>query len=272
MQSDLVVAVRLAHQPARKLVRVVATRDGSFSVVAYHPAASARLMKFATPKVLVAPGEALARPITTTMVDGKIKLSVHSSGFVQFSAASKTRVSSGRSSLGVPKGVGVNAHSLLDPIDSGATWGVTFFQVAECDMLSTDQKGKVFVFDETDLIERDRHDGASRHVFTVEGKVFSGIGRRDAYLGKSGWLLDAPYGSEHPERTATFRVFDLPVQAAFLGILVSVHHAPTTSQGGYILSGPKDIASGFYLVAEAPSDASDPNRVYALFDPAHEHG
>jgi hypothetical protein len=255
--KDAIIAIRDGDGPPVKLLRILTSKDGSYSISApYHPAKSGLLSRMSAPDVLNPDGGGWAKPIDEHRVDVPVKLMFHSSGFIQFSAAGKVPVRSGRTPLSVPKGIGVHSQSLLDPVDTGPTWMASFFLASECEPLTGNEKQPVFLFERGDFFERDSHDLKGRHVYAVEGFVFPSDIRRDAFLGRKGWTLIHEYGVNRPDWQVEFRVLDLPVQTAFLGVTVSVRHFDRSTPGGYSLSGARDIASRQYIIGMFPADAA----------------
>jgi hypothetical protein len=130
----------------------------------------------------------------------------------------------------------------------------TFFAFGECEPVTTTEKRRVLLFEPGEFIERDPHDAAGRHIYSVEGFVFPSRVRREALLDRKGWFLIHQYGSLRPEMRVHFRLFDLPITSAFLGIAVSLRHGDPELGGGYTLTGPRD-SSGYFVAGRFPADA-----------------
>lgn len=234
-----------SESPSFKLLRLVATRDGSYSISApYHPAKSGLLFKAAMPTW--AEGSPQGLPVAPQIkyrVDVPVKMSFHPSGFVQFSSVGPAPIRSGRTKFHVPRGLGIQSHDILNPIDSGPTWGATFFNASECEVVTGTEQLPVMLFRPGDYFERDEHDLEGRHIFQVEAFTFPHTRRREVFLGAHGWTLRTGYGVYRPEWEVDFRVFDLLTPVAFLGLTVSLRHGPPDMGGGYGLSSPKDIVT-----------------------------
>jgi hypothetical protein len=275
--TQYIIAIKDPNNPPVKVLRLSIARDGSYSVFSpYHPATSGLLFRRMFPEFLAGGRGWLELPRTVYSVDVPVKLSLHSSGFVQFSSAGQKPIFSGHGriplmcarhappalpsadlcsdcvELLVSRGLGVNSQSLLTPIETGPTWLAPFFQLHECPPLGVQEKYPVLLFEDQDFFDRDEHDAISRHQYAVEGFVFPASLRKYATLGRHGWILEREYSPWRPEWDAVFRVIDLPTPVAFLGILVSRQHADPDGEGGYSLSSPRDIASGFHLAGVFP--------------------
>jgi hypothetical protein len=182
---EATIAIHQGVDRPRKAVRLLTMRDGSFSISApYHPATSGILAKIAEPKVLIGPGVGDAHITESYRVDARVKFTYHVSGFAQFSSADGPgkRIRSGRTpptQFLVPKGIGVHAQPFTDPILTGPSCGISFFNLRECQPLEDEAKGQVILFEEGQFFERDDHDGRS-HGFTVSIFVFPADARRNA--------------------------------------------------------------------------------------------
>jgi len=257
LRKDL-IAVSDAGARFNKLVRLALSRDGSFSVlVPYHPAKTGVLVKMRMPGVMTGPGKGVAAIEEACRADVPVKLSIHSSGFVQFSSAGTGRVKSGRSAdFAVPKGLGLHSAPITSPIDTGPTWMAAFFDPGSCAQLGPTSGVHVLRFTEEDFFDRDPHDFASSHVLMIEGFVFPADVRRDAiYHPTKGWVVRRAYAPSRPEWMVDFRIVDLPSPVAVLGILVSRSHMPLHSRVGYSLQSPRDLTGQFELVAFYPAEA-----------------
>lgn len=265
----LIVAIQDSdpHRPPRKVLRIVAGKDGSYSVsVPYHPATTGMLYK-----VTVFDGwEGYPTEFHSRYrVNSKVKLSLHSSGFVSFSGGSPV-IRSGEAGLHVVKGIGVHSHPFTDPIDTGPTWMASVFDLGEFDLLEEEESAPVLLFNHFDFFHRDEHDLVGRHQYTIEGWMFPAAARRTAVLGPRGWYFEAPYGTIRTNWTVAYRVIDLPTAFSFLGLVVSLQHLPPDIGGGYGLAGPKDITTGAMVQGKfpAPDDERDlPDLTYDRSDP-----
>jgi len=252
-----------SRRPPRKVLRIMASRDGSYSIWSpYHPAATGLLYKGRLSPIVASIPYAVPAEISEQhRVDVPVKLSLHASGFVQFSAVGRSKVRSGRSRFLVPKGLGIQSQDILNPIETGPTWMATFFELSECQRVDGTEKAPIIQFGDQDFFERDDHDLEGRHVYMVEGFVLPANLRREARFGGSGWVINREYSTIRPDWVMDFRVVELPTSVAFLGIVVSLLHGPRDLHRGYMLGGPKDIVTGHTLQGFFPlPDPVDPDR------------
>lgn len=257
--TQILIAVSDARDRFDNLVRLALSRDGSFSVQApYHPIKTGVLVKMRMPSVVTGVGKGLATIEEEYRADVPVKLSIHSSGFVQFSSAGAGRVRSGLSpAFAVPKGLGLHSAPITSPIETGPTWMAAFFDAGSCAHTTPRPGVHVLRFTKEDFFDREPHDWASSHVLMVEGFVFPAHVRRDAvYESTKGWVLRRPYAPSKPEWIVDFRIVDLPSPVAVLGILVSRSHMPLHSRVGYTLQGPRDLTGQFEIAAFYPAEAS----------------
>jgi hypothetical protein len=262
--SEAIIAIQDGTREPRKVLRLVATRDGSFSISSpYHPARTGILAKVRIIPGTPSPTE--ANPEEEHRVTALVKLSYHPSGFVQFSSAERRRIRSGHGTASglilPPKGLGLHSHPITDPILTGGTLGADFQDIRACKQLAENEKARVLLFREGDFFERDEHRPHGRHLFHVQFFVFPAIVRRGALFAAGRWVLRQPYSPEQPDWPAEFRIFDLPTPLAFLGILVEREHASDkhlasdsgTRPSGYALGGPRELAGLARLVGFFPA-------------------
>lgn len=257
-KTDVVIATSEGAAPPNKLVRITASRDAShYVMVPYYqgnPSGILAKMRFPTIDIelngLFAPYEEAYR------VDGRVKLAIHSSGFVQFSSADKNPIRSGRTEpFGIPKGLGIHAPPLTQPIETGPTWSVLFFDPGECKQLDPQLRApKPLIFAEADFFDREEHHGEGSHMHMVEGFVLPATLRREArYIPNKGWVLVRPYSVLRPDWLVEFRLVDLPSSLAMLGIVVSRMHMPHHAKRGFSMSSPRDVTRRFSLAAMYPA-------------------
>lgn len=261
-ERQAIIAVPFGpHGDYKKLVRIVVMGDGSVGVlVPYHPATSGRLMRIRMPPTQftggIIPNGAPAAVEASEVIDVPVKLSLHPSGFVQFSAAGPHRVESGvtRPFL-IPKAFGLHSQPFTDPIESGPTFGVQFRQIGECESVDGNEQVRIIRFAEHEIFERDDHDGASRHIYIVEGFILPTSLRPWVKPTSGGRVLDYRYSPLRPDWIVRFRTIDLPNPFAFLGVVISRYHEPVTGQKGYGIFSPRDITHQFEVAGHFPPDA-----------------
>lgn len=234
--------------------------------VPYHPAKTGLLIKGRKPVVRTGyhgpfgSHAETAKVVESYRADVPVKLSVHASGFVQFSAAGKTPVRSGRTSdiLPIPKGLGLESNPIANPILTGPTFGAVFEAHDECEVATGKEKRPVMLFKEGDFFERDDHDGA-RHVYSVEGFFFPMDEKRHALLMSDGMTIRRPYSPLRPEWIVDFRVVTLPSRLAFLGVCVTRRHRSLGTGTGYMVGGPRDRTGRYFIAGLYPAPDDDDN-------------
>jgi hypothetical protein len=132
MDRRRTIAIRPDGQAAsaRKITKIIGLNGEGFSVlIPYHRARSGYLFKMPMDPALT-PGEwrgAWEAGVAFTAED-RVKLSYNSDGFAQFSSEVSGRITSGRDPVtGEPKGLGLFAHPLDNPIWSGPSVGITLW-------------------------------------------------------------------------------------------------------------------------------------------------
>jgi hypothetical protein len=271
--GDAVIAIEhKAH--THKVLRVIAMGDGGFAIAApYFPPGEGRIAKVGAPKILAAPGHGWVTPLDEHRVAGRVKLSYHPSGFVQFSETGGSRVQSGRSGPEghfVPKGMAINSNPFTDPILSGPSVLGFFLNIHDAAVLDGSEKVRVITFQERELHDHftwtasglpNMPTGEKTYVqHRVDVFVFPIEYRRDAvYTHSRGWVLTRPYGARDDLDTE-FRVIDLRGSVAFLGVTVVRLIAEWTKDGeptGYSMTGPRDLGSGYWLSGTWARDTPD---------------
>jgi hypothetical protein len=125
--TDVVIAVDGDAGTTRKIGRFLSFRDGSAGfLLPYNPYKTGRLCILRVPLSFRDFGTGplqVERDIETTE---PVKFSVHMTGLVQFSLTGGSIPSGGRLA---PKGIGIYSHRLLDPPETGPTFGATIFDL-----------------------------------------------------------------------------------------------------------------------------------------------
>lgn len=245
-ERQAIIAVAFPDGQDRKVARIVVTGDSSINVLApYHPIQTGRIVKLEMPTGRFTGGIVphMRVPYADSIsVDRPVKLSLHPSGFVQFSAASKERFESGltRPFL-IPKGFGVHSYPFTDPIETGPTFGLMFNDIGSCEALDGNEQVRIIRFDETEIDDTEPHDGRSRHVYMVYGYILPASLRPLIQRTPSGPVLDYRFSALRPDWIVRYRTIELPTRFAFLAICVGRSHVPKEGQRGWSISGPRDL-------------------------------
>lgn len=130
--AETIVAIKDGPtNPAVKVARVLSYPDGGVGVfVAYHPIKNGVIAKIRLGPEL-AEGGGLGKILESHRVPGLVKLSIHPSGFAQFSSAGSKPIRSGVGRLMVAKGVGLQCQNLLLPIDTGPTFLIETHDISQ---------------------------------------------------------------------------------------------------------------------------------------------
>lgn len=261
--AETILAIKDGPEnPAVKVARILSYRDGGFAVlVPYHPVKSGVISKIKLRATTTHLG-GVADVVESNRAEGLVKLSIHPSGFAQFSSAGPRRIRSGMGPFMIPKGVGLHCKNLLDPIDTGPTFLIETNDLSRFERLLPGEKTPVALFAEGDFFERDRHDLRSAHVYWIEGFVLPGDVLRRVVPGPRGLVLRQQYGVSRPEWQVDFRVLASRSPLVTVGIVVSrIHRARASLVSGYSINSPKDLTMQFVLTARYVRGESIPDVV-----------
>jgi hypothetical protein len=160
-----------------KISKIIFYGNGQgFGVLApYHKAQKGFLMKS-----VMDPETAKQEEISLKVDDAvqysasdRVKLSIHSDGFVQFSGENPQRILSGRDPVtGKPKGLGLFSNPLTHPVRTGPTFGMTIWGLGHFSPAETAPSGSHdIVFEEGDYQYR-YADEKNWNGYVIEGFVF----------------------------------------------------------------------------------------------------
>jgi hypothetical protein len=247
--TEAIIALEVDGRPARKVLRIIASRDGSFAIaVPFYPALPGEIAKVAAPTIINPDHSAWMTPIDRQRVDVPVKMMFHASGFVQFSSFGRDAVRSGRRKFFVPKGMGIHSHPILSPIETGPTFMVGTNALHRFEAVDGSEKIPLIRFTEADVFDRDDHIPDWRHLYQVEGFVLPAPALREARLENGELTLVKEYAPARPEWQVRFRMFLLPTPIASIGFVVTRQHIETTDMlEGYSINGPRDLGSGRWL-------------------------
>lgn len=175
--------------------------------------------------------------VTTT----DVSLSIHRSGFVQFSKSSKI-ISGIDKKTGKPKGIGLTGLSLLDnPIKTGPTFGVQIWGIDDfSDLINRKNKVNYIEFKDSDFIYEDCTEN-DRFFYCFEVYLFS-IDKLKYVYKKDGELLITRSFDNYlpsPGKILTLKVIlinNCPSFLAILGKKIKIYEEMPRS--GYYFGGP----------------------------------
>jgi hypothetical protein len=118
--TQAIVVVEAEGRPPRKVLRIIASRDGSFAIaVLFYPLIPGEIHKVGGPTIVNPEHSGWMSPIDAHRVEVPVKMMFHAGSFVQFSSFGKKPIRSGRRELYVPKGMGIHSHPVLAPVETG---------------------------------------------------------------------------------------------------------------------------------------------------------
>ncbi len=204
----------------RKITKIVPYKQGGFGVLApYHNARQGFLAKhpvdYSKRRI-----EMRQEDMVAYSAEDRVKLSLHPDGFVQFSGENAGRIVSGRDpETGEPKGLGLVASPLSQPINTGPTFGCVVWGVSDFELLKNTGRSDVVTFSEEDFYYR----GCTPE--TWNGYIIEAFVFPDVFWGtvrSRGGKLIASLLSPMFEAVAPgfdYRVIPLPGQPILLGFL-----------------------------------------------------
>jgi hypothetical protein len=187
----------------------------------------------------------------------RVKLSYHADGFAQFSGEVQGQIISGRDPVtGEPKGLGLMARPLSDPIRTGPSFGVEAWGLNDFDELRDVTQGAV-VFEPEDVYFRRctprTANGWVFEVFVFPKRYWAAARKRGAAYSISMSFL----GFEASGAVIEMKVLDLPQQEVLLAGFLSRVTVSFASPSGWVLDGPGDpngAGRGHVLMAFYPRD------------------
>lgn len=215
------------------VARLTFQSDGVGISVPYHPVQEGAIFEM---EVDYNERESVA-PITKCYVtNARIKLSVHFSGFVQFSTAGGKPILSGFDMETMkPKGAGLRAP---DPIlvDSGPLFGITL-QGLDLFKSRTNQVSEVFRSQE--LWHDPNLKDASDEVYCIEGFMFPKEFAHHARTAEGNRILNYPLPlNSRFKFNFDLRLIELPHQPYVLGLIVKHAMIDDSIVSGYKIGGP----------------------------------
>jgi len=249
--SGYVICIKENGLPEKKLTRVLpyTNEDGGFALaVPYHKEKRGHLAKHRLQYEYREFHSPLSEWVEYSASD-KVKLSIHLTGFVQFSSATNTKIVSGIDpATNQPRGLGLLGPPIppnfRGPLCGLVAWGLDDFEDF------TSSSGEKVLFTDPDLYFRrctpGNHNGVFVEFFLLPVMSWSGVRRRDGNL-----MLDMVF----PDFDAAFgvvslRILPLPGQPFILGVTTSRIKVGFDSSSGFQLNSPS--ANGEALMASYP--------------------
>jgi hypothetical protein len=223
-----------------KITSIYLSSDGSFSIdIPSYPYREGLVMKFSPnygPKNYLIAEDEFKQKLSSK---NRPKLSIHSSGFVQFSGPG---VRSGiDANTKLARGIGVYSAPLDAPVESGPTFGITFWGVKNFEKTSKLKKGDILIKQE-DLINRPNPDNPEVNTYIFEGWVFHE--RFKKYIrdrnNREEATIGFPQYRESPGAIFTFPIVRLCNYKSFIGILPfrTNTELPNKEDSGFNFGGP----------------------------------
>jgi len=231
----------------RAIAKLVGARDGGVTVLfPYHRHTEGMITKVTAQAGQLA-GPVRTSPQTLYRVSGRIKLSIHASGFVQLSGEPPAAVISGIDGQGHPKGFGVFSAPLTDPIQSGPTtiivaYGLSEFQLA--------QPSRSVLFDEGDVEYAWPNSNAyAFHVWLFPRGVLTRThveNGRQIFSQIRHWFYSSTCQLYH------FRIIDVGSPLVVAGVLVERQVWYLTADSGIWFGTPRDVDGHNFTAAYPP--------------------
>ncbi|MFZ2189879.1 MAG: hypothetical protein WA057_01125 [Candidatus Magasanikiibacteriota bacterium] len=184
------------------------------------------------------------------IVDNDTKLSIHKSGFVQFSGK---EITSGIDKVtNEIKGVGVHSAPMKNPINTGPTAMVTYWGALEgfTEKKEKQRKNRFYIiFEDNDFILEEINKKNETTAFSFDIFIFHPKTRLNIKNDEKGQYLTLPfYNYMHPGAIFTFPILQLKGLNNVIGILPFKRPSEFAQdfKYGYVLSGPaeKTIKNG----------------------------
>jgi hypothetical protein len=241
----------------RRIFKIIPLSDGGFAVTApYHKVRAGMLLKterdYATTGFTHVPFQ---QTMTFTASD-RVKLSYHVDGFVQFSGEQNSKIVSGRdATTGEPRGLGLIARPLTDPVKSGPSVGCVVWGLADFDVWKTRADEYNICFGDDELYKEPvNQQDAPVDAYHVSMFVFPYVVLRDA-IGTSNTQdeLDMKLPMNIYNRNAPFRVKLVRISAdTVLGLIAKKDSVALGSSSGFQLSSPSDRSCRYGMNAIYP--------------------
>lgn len=246
------------------VARIGTLNDGFHLSVPYHSCNSGVVFKIPytySKKTYIVP---LSESDQFTVSD-HVKLSMHMTGFVQFSTLGKKIVSGFNQQLQRPKGVGVNAPSPVC-VTTGPLCGI-FAQGLSGFQTNSGKPSEVFI--EDDFWHHPDFSEPGDDAINLEFFMFDKADMAGVILTKSGQQIltrELPFGGRF-RFPFHLRVIEIPHLDFFLGLIVSRVSCDNGFESGYKLSGPGCFTedgkpfgiNAWYPVPEFLSDSAIPS-------------
>jgi hypothetical protein len=188
-----------------------------------------------------------------------VKFSYHPDGFVQFSSATNSRITSGRNPDGTPKGLGLLSWPLNNPISTGPSMTITLWGLDKFAKELPTKVDKRFVFETKEAVKHQKaifvKDDQTAYAMalyiipnSISGNVIDKDGKKTANLAM---MQALPDGSSFMRLRELVRIIEIPRQSYRIAISWFFIPKKSQSDSGYIFFGPTDGKRG--LVASYPA-------------------
>lgn len=225
-----------------KILKITPHKDGGFDIHApYHRSEEGYISKLYMPYIMGDIKIPINESIEQFYTHRRVKLSIHRSGFVQFSGKG---ITSGLDDSGKPRGLAINSLPLDTPVDSGPTFAVTVWGTEDFVGLDSKKKTKNYIcFGEQDFYYRQTNKD-NWNAYIIEGFVFPNrmaglIDFRDELTVTLQFMR-----FEIPGTVFRLKVIILKNAPSFIGLLASRinrfdrHGVSEMPSSGFMLGGP----------------------------------
>lgn len=246
-----------------KIFKITPHSDGGFDIhVPYHKDKIGYLYKIKIPYI---PGRS-AVPLTAIIqqktIDKDVKLSIHKSGFVQFSG--KGVISGVDNRTGKAKGLAIKISPLTSPINTGPTFGVSIWGPNNFEELTKKKwRNNYIIFNSKDFY-LDPPYTKNPNTFVFECFLFKTSMAGQVTLTNSGEAVlttNLPIYIYNRSKIFKMKVIFLKNSPVFIAILPqSIKFDSPRAESGYSLNGPAEVvqtnwssvSEGIHLRAEYP--------------------
>lgn len=240
----------------RKITQVLPYSEGGFGVLMpYHSARHGYLAKHPV-HYFECQSRIPRSEFAEYTADDRVKLSIHQDGFVQFSSENQGSIVSGLDpETGQPKGLGLFSQPLQDPIQTGPTFGVAVWGLADFAECAERDLAESVVFQQDDMYFRHCTPTTWDGGYLIEGFVFPGrYWQAVRQRGDRNLLTIAHREFEIPGTMFEFRVVQLAAnQSIFVGVIVSkVQRFSNRVPSGFLLHSPSEFRAADALLASYP--------------------
>ena len=233
---DVLIVIRSDTGVLHKITKLCPYKGKAFAaMVPYHSAREGLLIKQPIRYDRHLYRSALNKGVLYT-ADDQVKLSVHFSGFVQFSGVNGGRIESGRhKKTREPKGIGIVGPPIK--VDTGPLFGIQVWGLDQFDTIDTPRKS-MCEFVPEDIKSRVVNGAVSEYGYHLEFLLLPRILLNGQTIGPRGAIVWANVPVRPQRAFRKLRVIEIDSPAYFLGCLVTRPRFNLPGDSGFALQGP----------------------------------